>query len=70
MWVGALVLTGALVLVGVEVALELDEDGVALPEAWADFSSSCLAFFCEVVTAPWALATAPVRPATPGAEPW
>jgi hypothetical protein len=38
-----------------------------LEDACSDFSCSCLAFCCEVATAPWALAIARVRPATPGA---
>jgi hypothetical protein len=47
---------------------EVELEGVDLVEdAWLDFSCSCLAFCCEVVTAPWALAIALVRPATPGA---
>ena len=38
--------------------------------AWADFCSIWWAFCWDVVTAPWALAIALVRPSTPGAEPW
>jgi hypothetical protein len=72
------VLAGALAA-GPEVpaaACELELDGAAAElvpaglEAAADFDSSSRAFCCEVETAPLAFATALVRPATPGAEPW
>ncbi len=70
-WVGALVFVGEALRTGGAGALAGVEEGAAVEDdAWADFCSSCLAFCWEAATAPWAFAIAPVRPATPGAEPW